>query len=338
MAEEEETMRRVLPLALLFGLMDAAGCLKSDDSVSDAEVATSVVSGALNNSSGSVVGWNDPGLRDRRTGFDRLWQRLSPVGTAHAASWSCTGDMLDPRFSGPGAYSFTPFTCQVSWGVGHSVSSTWSSTFQLDYGMSCDRLHPFIGNQAAGCTLTRTTAAGGNTRTITGPDGNVYAITHDTNGANSGWDSSVSPAPSNGGAVVTCGAGGCVQGGSLVINGSHLYGTVTIGKKAPEKIWDHTVSTDATGITVTGEGTSRVVSGAVTVQHNLAKYTATVTFAGVGYADANCCFPTTGSVSSKIDTGSHAGQSETLTFGSACGEATLTGPNGTASITLQNCL
>ena len=34
--------------------------------------------------------------------------------------------------------------------------------------------------QAAGCELTRTTSASGDTRTITGPYGNTYAIDHDT--------------------------------------------------------------------------------------------------------------------------------------------------------------
>ena len=104
--------------------------------------------------------------------------------------------------------------------------------------------------------MTRTTPAGGDTRTITGPDGNSYAIRHDTSGQGSGWDSSVSPAPGSGGVVVTCGAAGCSQGGNLVVGGSHLTGTVTIDGKSTT-IWDHTVSTGAGGIDVMARGRTR---------------------------------------------------------------------------------
>jgi hypothetical protein len=311
--------------------------VKSSDTVSDSEVATSVVSGALNTSSGSVIGYNLPA--ERRSPLQRLLHQLNPLGTAHAVSWTCSGDVLSPHFAGPGTYTFTPLTCQVTWGMGHVVSSTWTSTFQLDYGTSCDKLHPFIGNQAGDCTLTRTTAAGGNTRTITNASNDVYAIDHDTNGAGTGWDTTVSPAPSNAGAIVTCAAGGCQTGGTLELSGSHLTGTVTIGKQAPTKIWDHTVSTAPGGITVIGDGTGRVVSGTVTVQHNLARYTADVTLDKVAYGDSACCFPTGGSVSSKIVNGAHVGQSETLSFGPGCGDATLKTSGGvTESITLTHCL
>jgi hypothetical protein len=37
----------------------------------------------------------------------------------------------------------------------------------------------------------RSVPLGRYTRTITGPDGNAYAVTHDTNGAGTGWDSTV---------------------------------------------------------------------------------------------------------------------------------------------------
>jgi hypothetical protein len=331
-------MRRVTGLALLCGWVSLQpGCAKSSDTVSDSEVATSVVSGALNTSSGSVIGYNLPA--ERRSPFQRFLRGHNPLGTAHAVSWSCSGDMLSPHFAGPGSYSFTPLTCEVTWGAGHVVSSTWSSTFDLEYGPSCDRLHPFIGNQAGGCALTRTTAVGGNTRTISNASNDVYAINHDTNGAGTGWDSTVSPAPSNGGAIVTCATGGCQNGGTLQISGSHLTGTVTVGKHAPTEIWDHTVSTASSGITVTGDGTGRVASGTITVQHNLAKYTADVTLDKVAYGDSACCFPTDGSVTSKIVSGTHVGQSETMSFGPGCGDATLTTSGGvTESITLTHCL
>jgi hypothetical protein len=318
--------------------MQACGGVGAEGSSdgNDSAVATSVVSGALNISSGSAVGYNDtPQLR--RSPLERVLDAINPIATAWAATWTCSGDTLSPRYSGPGndPYAFTPVSCTVAWGNGKSGSSKWSTTFTLNYGASCDPIHAELERQVAGCSITRTTSSGGNTRTITGPDGNSYAVTHDTNGAGSGWDATVSPAPSNGGVVATCGAGGCANGGTLVINGSHLTGMVSLGGGMPATLWDHTVSTGAGGLTLSGASGSRVVNGAVTVQHNLIKYTATATFNNVGWGEAGCCFPTTGSVTTTFS----GGKSESLSFSSICGEATLTTVNGkTVPITLQHCL
>ncbi len=319
----------------------AAACgPREPGSPSSSEVAVSVVSGAMNNTSGSsVASVLSPG-KPKATFASRVVDALNPEGTAWAADWSCRGGSLSPAFSGPGAdpYSYTPVSCSVTWLGGRTASSTWSGPFTLVYGSSCDDTHPFIEAQAAGCTVTRTTGSGGVTRTITGPDGNDYAISHDTNGAGTGWDPSVSPAPANGGVVATCATGGCADGRTLVINGSHLTGDVTIGRSS-DKIWDHTVSTAGGGLTITGSGASRVVSGSVTVQHNILKFTATVTFASVGYGEPGCCFPTSGKVSTTIANGADAGKNESLEFSDVCGEATLTTTSGaTESLTLTHCL
>lgn len=148
----------------------------------------------------------------------------------------------------------------------------------------------------------------------------------------------MTPAPGNGGVEVTCDAAGCAQSRTLVIRGSHLTGTVTINGKETT-IWDHTVSTGASGVTVTGTGTSRVVSGSVTVQHNILKYTSTATFDAVAYEEVGCCFPTSGSVSTTFTRGANTGKTETLTFGPVCGDATLkTASGATEALTLQHCL
>jgi hypothetical protein len=299
-------------------------------------VAVSAVSGALNNNSGTGIAWNPP--VPKSTTVERALAFLSPVGTAYAATWTCTGDTLTPKFSGPGAdpYSYTPDSCTISWVNGKTGSSSWSGPFTLSYGTSCDSIHALMEKQAAGCDLTRTTAAGGSTRTVTGPDGNSYAIAHDTNGAGTGWDSSVSPAPTSDGVVITCGSGGCTADRTLVINGSHLTGTVEV-RGVSQNIWDHTVT--ASGITVTGAAADRVVNGTVTVQHNLLKYTSTTTFTSVGYGEPGCCFPTTGSVSTTFSKGAETGKTETLTFSNICGEASLTDISGaTDPLTLQFCL
>jgi hypothetical protein len=310
----------------------------SGSSPSGSEVAVSVVSGALNNNSGTGVAWSAPAPKSTR--LDRALAFLNPIGTAYAASWSCTGDTLTPPFSGPAAdpYAFMPASCSIVWANGKSASSKWSGPFGLSYGASCDSIHPFMEKQAAGCELTRTTNAGGETRTLTGPDGNSYAILHDTDGAGTGWDALVSPAPNNGGVQVACGAAGCSADRTLTINGSHLTGTVTIDGDS-FKIWDHTVTSGAGGLTVTGAGADRVVSGSVIVQHNLLRYTSTTTFSSVGYGEPLCCFPTTGSVSTTFSRGSNVGKTESLTFSSVCGEATLTKADGASEpLTFEHCL
>lgn len=328
-------------------LVACVGCKKDDPTAdsfepSGSEVAVSTVSGALNNTSGSVVAMNRTSRPSARKAspLQLAVRALNPIRTAWAAEWTCSGGSLAPSFAGPAKnpYEYTPVSCSISWGEDETGSSTWSGPFTLNYGAECDAVHPTPAGQVAGCTITRTTGASGDTRTITGPDGNSYAIDHETDGAGTGWDSSVSPAPSNGGVELTLGGGDGDVEDTLVINGSHLTGTVNVDGLTL-KIWDHTVSTSAAGITVSGEGTARIVSGSVTVQHNLAKFTSETTFDAVGYGDAACCFPTSGSVSTTFSKGADVGKTETLTFSSTCGEATLKAASGASvPLVLQYCL
>ncbi len=198
-------------------------------------------------------------------------------------------------------------------------------------------------DQTASCKQTLTTATGGNTRTLTGPNDNTYAITHDTNGAGTGWDGSVVPAANSKGVVIECGSSACATSKKLTINGSHLTGTLTPVSGKAREWWDHTVTTGTAGISVHGAGTSRVVTGTVTVQHNLAKFTSTTSFNTVGYGqtiDATpCCFPTSGNVTTTFTHGPYAGRTEILTFSTSCGEATLTLSDGsTSAFTLLHCI
>lgn len=320
----------------------AVGCNSAStmDEGTTSEVATSAVSGALNNSPG-VSGLATLTPAPKKSAIDFLLNTLNPISVAWAATFACTGGQLAPAFAGNGDYTYTPWSCSITWDNGKTASSEWSGTFNLAYsGCSASGNGSMVG-QAAGCTRTRTTTAGGNTRTITGPKGNSYAIMHDTNGAGTGWDSTVSPAPSNGGVVQACGTGGCDSARTLTINGSHLTGTVTPAGGTAEKIWDHTLTTSAP-LSVAVSSAGKVVNGTVTVEHNLAKYTANVTFNNVTYSEPGCCFPTSGTVSSLIDRETDGGSSsktESITFSPICGNATLTNFSGqTSSITLQHCL
>jgi hypothetical protein len=302
-------------------------------------VAVSVVGGALGTGATGSGAFGLNALPAQRPSLlERIRDELGPVHSAAAASWTCTGGTLDPSFAGPGKYAYTPVSCSVTWNNGKTGSSTWSGVFDLEYGASCDATHARPVNQVADCEVTRTTPAGGNTRTITGPKGNSYAIDHDTSGAGTGWDTGVTPAPTDDGVSVTCSAGGCAAGGTLAISGSHLTGTVTPAGGTGTKVWDHTVSTPAGPLTFTVAGGVRTFSGTVTVQHNLAHYTAVSTFDAVGYGEPGCCFPTTGSISTAFESGPLKGVTETLTFSGVCGEATLDDGGATSSVTLMHCL
>jgi hypothetical protein len=110
--------------------------------------------------------------------------------------------------------------------------------------------------------------------------------------------------------------------------------TTAVGRTTT--LWDHTV-TGTVALAATSAG--RVVNGTVTVEHNIVHRTASAVFNDVTYGDALCCFPTAGSVATTMQNGLRAGKTETLTFGSTCGEATLTTFSGrTVPLTLEHCL
>jgi hypothetical protein len=318
----------------------SVGCGKANSNSSDgagSDVATSVVSGAMNNTGGGNVAYNDIPMAHSK--LARLLDELNPLRPAYAMSFSCSGGSLlgtgGVSYAGHGSaadpYTYTPLSCTMTWANGKTASATWNSVFTVNYGATCDNTHPLPwSNTGGGCTVTRTTATGGNTRTFTGPRGNSFAVDHDTNGAGTGWDSSVSPAPNSNGVVVTCGASGCADASgshTLVINGSHVTGTID-----GTELFDHTVTGT---LSVQGSGTGRTVNGSITVQHNLAKFTSTATFSNVVYGEAGCCFPTSGEVTTTVK----GGGNESLAFSSVCGEATLTKADGSSEdYTLQHCL
>jgi hypothetical protein len=308
------------------------------NSPSGSEVAVSAVSGAINNNSGAQVAWYP--AAPKRSPVERALDFLNPIGTAQAAEWSCSTGSLSPAFDGAAKdpYSYQPPSCSVTWLGGRTATSSWSGPFTLDYGSSCDSVSPRMGNQVAGCEMTRTTGSGGDTRSVTGPDGYLRTVDHDTNGAGTGWDSSVTPVPNDSGVQNTCGAGGCASSRNVVINGSHLTGTIAIDGYT-DRIWDHTVVTGDGGVTVADQNGDLVVNGTVIVEHNLIQVTSTTTFSNVTYSEPLCCFPTSGSVSTTFSKGPDVGKTETLAFTSVCGESVLTTADGSrAALTLEHCL
>ena len=303
------------------------------------EVATSVVSGAVSGGSSSNIAANFPNKVEPHSHFFDGFL----ISEAQAATWSCTAAGFTAMYTGPGAYSYAPLSCSVTYGTGATVSATWSGgDWAFAYAASCG---PSTGtkagfipdNQTSGCAITRTSPTGGLTRTITGVNNFQYGVSHDTTGTNTGYNSSVVPT-TDAGVILTCTAANCTSR-SLVVSGSHLKGTLTTPGGSPATFWDHTISTPASGMTVVGTGINKVVNGSIVVQHNLAKFTTTSTFNNVGYGDANCCFPTSGTVTTVFSGSANDTKTETMAFGANCGETTFTQPSGTvARITLTHCI
>lgn len=346
-------MKRTLSVSFTFTLIlvlafNLAGCGSSNSAPTAAtasdgtgsEVAVSTVSGSLQSGGSSSAALQLP--KQKESFWASIFQpeNWDLLPSAFAATWSCSGTGFTTSYSGPGNYTYTPRSCTVTYKNGKSSSATWSTIWSYNYGSSCGSVGGAGFNpdtQTNGCAITRTSPTGGNTRTLTGVNGNSYAVTHDTTGTNTGWDSGSIPTTSAG-VVLTCTAASCASR-SLVINGSHLTGTVTLAGGTANKFWDHTVSTTSTGLVIIGTGTSRSVSGTVIVQHNLAKFVSTTTFTSVVYGDSTCCFPTSGSISTVFTGGPNDGKTESLAFSASCGEATLTDSTGAQnSYTLTHCI
>lgn len=129
---------------------------------------------------------------------------------------------------------------------------------------------------------------------------------------------------------------------TITINGVHITADKTFTTKAgTEKtvtVWDHTVS--SAPLLVTKSSSNFIIepsTAAITVQHNLAEYTATCVISEALTYISNCCHPTSGTWSCSLS-GSKSG-SETLSYGPSCGAATYTNSDGAVSnVTLTHCL
>lgn len=153
------------------------------------------------------------------------------------------------------------------------------------------------------------------------------------------WDGTTFSSASTG-TVITASESGIVGGFtcaannpcySLVVNGLH---NVMTGPKGTE--WFNHIITS--NLTAQGRKSTNdlIVSGAVTIWHQLLDYKAVNTFNNVTWGDSACCFPTSGSMTTAL-TGSLTA-SLTTTFSSTCGSAQFTNEDGdTSTITLTNC-
>jgi hypothetical protein len=94
------------------------------------------------------------------------------------------------------------------------------------------------------------------------------------------------------------------------------------------KWFDHSITASLSMSGTRAAGT-RVVTGTMTLYHNLASYTAANTFNSVTWGDSSCCYPTSGNIATTLS-GAASGTIN-LAFTSTCGAATFTDTTGTTS-------
>jgi hypothetical protein len=198
--------------------------------------------------------------------------------------------------------------CTVVSGLAYMTGS-WTEVFNGTSASSC--LVPIVSGEQ----VTRTS----NGSTIVGPFGGH--VETDTDGGTA-WDGTVL---GSSGTTITNSSGTR----TIAINGTHKAGYDAMGTK----LFDHFIT--SSGLTVTGTralGTRTLTGGTIQVYHNLAKYTAALTFSGVKWTDPNCCFPTEGTITGTL-TGSVTGTTS-LTFGTTgqgCNYASYTDTTGTTT-------
>lgn len=110
--------------------------------------------------------------------------------------------------------------------------------------------------------------------------------------------------------------------------------------------FDHSLS-GTLSVSETAGASSRTVSGTMTLYHNLLKVEGVATISNVVHTDG-CCLPTSGTISILYKAGlnvnpttagqKYVGNTETLTFSSTCGQATVAAVDGSSStVSLNRC-
>lgn len=311
--------RRWVLLVLAAGIVAGVGCSKKKDDGTTTETeadgdklpfvmeaAVQSVGGEAGAADGSTM---SPLSIEPRAACDYSNVRSTCSGTVRTVNWN---------------------GCTVTTGGG--VSLTMSGIITEDYE----------SYGAATCQLSQDPAyvtrviSSSSPRVITFPSGAKLTSTMEPGTA---WDGTTFPSAAQGTKIsriesgtsngVSCGTGSnsCFR---IEVRGLKNTFTGPLGRKW----YEHLVTSD---VTYKGSKTTsnRVMSGTVTLWHQLNERKAVSTLTNVSWTDANCCYPTSGSVTT-VFTGSISA-THTLTFGATCGQATWTDSSGSSSYTLSQC-
>ena len=137
-------------------------------------------------------------------------------------------------------------------------------------------------------------------------------------------------------------------GNQITYNGSQARSAATIKQRLViSGSLDHSVSGSVTIAETTSTSSTRILSGSLTVYHNLLKIVGTATFKNVTHSNS-CCLPISGNITTTFAAGSNVaatpdgaiyiGKSETLDI-TGCGSANFTDINGTVTnVSLDRCI
>jgi hypothetical protein len=317
----------ILPVALLSISVLLTNCKESSDEAStgvETEVAIAAISGTSNSSEARLS--DNADFRQKKSFLAHLQGVLSPIPNAWAVP-SCSWSSL---ITGCSSNSSTITFDGCSDSSDHAISIKGSLTLAWT-GVGCCTSNPLNASSIIPCTFTRRTlGADGSTDPVIHALGS-HSVTLNTED-NSGYNEA-----KTGGFTVTCqGAEGnntCDGQRQIVINGAHYVGQSGRGD------WDHTVSTE-NPLIVQGHGENRrTLSGSISVQNNLLKYTSVTTITSTLTHSSNCCYPTGGTVSTTFSGGTLDGQTESMKFGPGCGTVTLNDTKQQKTgLTLHHCL
>ncbi len=284
---------------------------------SASEVALGTVSGAVADAEGVSTELASNQSRSKSRAFASAFELFT--SKAHAAAMACpvlSNTTLAQCAAGKLTLSLA--ACQYERHNGTLAKPVWMGSKILDFGPTCP------ARMAEVTSIVRTV---GSHTTRTAADGVVLNIDTTTP---SGYDTQITPQVSGGTATIKS-----ASGRALDIKGIHYVAQKSATD--PTKLWDHSVSTAAPIAVTFEQDGSRLVSGVVVVEHNLAKFTARAELADVAYDFAKCgCLPISGSITTTL-TGSRTG-TETLDI-TSCGQAQYTNAQGAkAPLTLTHCL
>ena len=320
-------------------LSNCKGNTSNTSDSASSQIAAGAVGGSSNDGANGGTYASNAAF-PKPTFAQKLENAFNLLPLAHAFTFTCTASSISPSsYTANQSYVWTPASCSLAFKNGKSTSTAFTGTYTLNYNAACMGSGFGLATQSSGCVRTRTTTgSSGVVRTLTGVDGNSLSLTNDTT-VPSGYDTSV--VTSAGGNITTCTAGNCATR-TIAISGSHASLSLTPSGGTATTLWDHTYSTlSSDPIAITGTGTTKVVnSGTIVVQHNIAKFTSTAKVTTpLAFTISDCCFPASGVITSTFTGGTFAAKTETLTFTSSCGEATLIDSSGaSSSVTLQHCL
>lgn len=312
----------------LLGLVGSglAGCGSGTTTVSDgtgSEVGTAAIGGSSTASEGSVA---LNGAPSRPAGYiAKVAHFLQPLPSAWAVP-SCNWSLMSGCTNNSESMSFSSCSAPSDPAIRIEGSQTLTWT-----GASCCTSTPLAASSTTPCSFSRRTINASGTADPVIRSVGSHSVTLNTEDS-SGYD-----VKKSGGFTVTCQGNGsdntCGGQRSIVIAGAHYSGISGRGD------WDHTVSTDVPLVEQGSGASRRVLSGTLRIQHNVGQYTSIMKIQTALTHTSGCCFPTGGSAVTTFSGGKLDGKSETVTYGPACGDATLvTSDQKSSGLTLHHCL